>query len=114
MDKNKPLFTLTPCPPLFKNIKQKVYGKPWFRPEPFWGQSTDYPVFSIRLNNLCNIFIYIFLAAYSVLATHLFAYVAHFVFLRDVWVRTQRAAVAISCATNLATHLPNLATHLPA
>ncbi len=42
---------------------------------------------------------------------HSFAYVAHFVFLRDVW--TQRAAVASRCATNLATHLPNLATHLP-
>jgi hypothetical protein len=26
---------------------------------------------------------------------HSFAYVAHFVFLRDVWIRTQRAAVAI-------------------
>jgi hypothetical protein len=37
-----------------------------------------------------------------------FAYVAHFVFLRDVWIRTQRAAVA----TNLDTHLPN-AAHLP-
>jgi hypothetical protein len=44
---------------------------------------------------------------------HSFAYVAHFVFLRDVWIRTQRAAVAY--ATNLATHLPshNL-TRLPA
>jgi hypothetical protein len=44
---------------------------------------------------------------------HSFAYVARFVFLRDVWIRTQRAAVAY--ATNLATHLPshNL-TSLPA
>jgi hypothetical protein len=42
-----------------------------------------------------------------------FAYVAHFVFLGDVWIRTQRAAVASRCATNLATHLPNLATLLP-
>ncbi len=33
---------------------------------------------------------------------HSFAYVAHFVFLRDVWIRTQRAAVA-----SRATHLPN-------
>jgi hypothetical protein len=39
--------------------------------------------------------------------------VAHFVFLRDVWIRTQRAAVASGRFTNLATHLPNLATHLP-
>ncbi len=41
---------------------------------------------------------------------HSFAYVAHFVFLRDVWIRAQRAAVA---STNLATHIPNLATRLP-
>ncbi len=31
---------------------------------------------------------------------HSFAYVAHFVFLRDVWIRTQRAAVAKRRATN--------------
>jgi hypothetical protein len=37
---------------------------------------------------------------------HSFAYVAHFLFLRDFWIRTQRAAVASKCATNLATHLP--------
>jgi hypothetical protein len=36
---------------------------------------------------------------------HSFAYVAHFVFLRDVWIRTLIA--------NLAAHLPNLATHFP-
>ncbi len=34
---------------------------------------------------------------------HSFAYVAHFIFLGDVWIRTQRAAVASRCATNLAT-----------
>jgi hypothetical protein len=45
--------------------------------------------------------------------THSFAYVAYFVFLRDVWIRTQRAGVASRCATNLAAHLRNLATHLP-
>ncbi len=33
-----------------------------------------------------------------------FAYVAHFVFLRDVWIRNQRAAVASRRATNWATH----------
>jgi hypothetical protein len=43
---------------------------------------------------------------------HFFAYVAHFVFLRDVWIRTQRAAVESRSATNLATNLPNLVTHL--
>jgi hypothetical protein len=30
---------------------------------------------------------------------HSFAYVAHLVFLGDVWIRTQRAAVASRCAT---------------
>jgi hypothetical protein len=50
---------------------------------------------------------------------HSFAYVAYFVFLRDAWIRTQRAAEGNSRATNLATHLltvsqPSLlATHLP-
>jgi hypothetical protein len=33
-----------------------------------------------------------------------FAYVAHFVFLRDVWIRIKSAAVASRRATNLATH----------
>ncbi len=36
---------------------------------------------------------------------HSFAYVANFVILRDVWIRTQRAAVACRRATHLATHL---------
>jgi hypothetical protein len=38
---------------------------------------------------------------------HSFAYVTHFVFLKDVWIRTQRAAVASRRAANLATHLPS-------
>jgi hypothetical protein len=37
---------------------------------------------------------------------HSFAYVAHFVFMRDVWIRTQRAAIVSRRATALATHLP--------
>jgi hypothetical protein len=46
---------------------------------------------------------------------HSFASDAHFVFLRDVWIRTQRATNSASLLpTNLASHLPtNLATHLP-
>jgi hypothetical protein len=44
---------------------------------------------------------------------HSFAFVAYFVFSRDVWIRTQRAAVASMRATKLASHLPNLAAHLP-
>jgi hypothetical protein len=50
---------------------------------------------------------------------HAIAYVAYFVFLRDVWIRTQRAAIASRHAINLATHVPSwplisldLATHL--
>ncbi len=43
-----------------------------------------------------------------------FAYVAHFVFLRNVWIRTPAESCRESRhATNLATHLPDLATHLP-
>ncbi len=41
----------------------------------------------------------------------LLAYVAHFAFLRDVWIRTQRAAVARRRATSLATHLTKLKGH---
>ncbi len=35
---------------------------------------------------------------------HFFAYVAHLWFLRDVWIRTQSAAVASGSTTNLAAH----------
>ncbi len=44
---------------------------------------------------------------------HSFDYVAHFVFWRDVWIRTKWAAVASRRATSLATSHPHLATHLP-
>jgi hypothetical protein len=55
-------------------------------------------------------FLYIIFGLESV--RHSFDYVAHFVFLRDVWIRTQRAAISIMRATNIASHLPKLATHL--
>jgi hypothetical protein len=35
---------------------------------------------------------------------HSFVYVAHFIFLRYVWIRTQRAVVTSRRATNLATY----------
>jgi hypothetical protein len=35
----------------------------------------------------------------------LLCYVVLFVFMRYVWIRTQRVAAASRCATNLATHL---------
>jgi hypothetical protein len=41
---------------------------------------------------------------------HSFADVAHFAFLRDAWIRTQRAAIASRGATNLSTHLKNVKT----
>jgi hypothetical protein len=37
---------------------------------------------------------------------HAFAYVAHLVFLRYVWIRTQRYAVANRRTVNLVPHLP--------
>ncbi len=36
--------------------------------------------------------------------------IAHFVFLTNVWIRTQKTAVASRRATNLATHLPKILT----
>ncbi len=55
-------------------------------------------------------FLYIFVECVD----HSFAYVAHFVLSRNVWIRTLKAAVASRrvTGTNLATHLSNLATHL--
>ncbi len=57
-------------------------------------------------------FLYIFWGGLEC-AGHSFAYIANFVFLKDVWIRTQRATGASRRATNLATHLNHLATHLP-
>jgi hypothetical protein len=45
---------------------------------------------------------------------HYFAYITHFfLFLRDVWIQTQRAVIASMRTSNLDTQLSNLATHLP-
>ncbi len=44
---------------------------------------------------------------------HSFSYVAYLWFLRDVWIRTQSAAVASGRATNLDTHPLNLANYPP-
>ncbi len=41
-------------------------------------------------------------------AGHSLAYVAHFVFKKDVYIRNQRAAIASRRANNLANHLPIL------
>jgi hypothetical protein len=55
-----------------------------------------------------KIFIFFLFLGGQEFVGHSFAYVAHFEFLRDVWIRIQRAAMASRCATNLATHLPAL------
>jgi hypothetical protein len=55
-------------------------------------------------------FFFFFFLRVRVCSPLFFAFVAHFVFLREVWIRTQRAAIASRRAT---THLHNLATHLP-
>jgi hypothetical protein len=54
---------------------------------------------------LCIFFIY-FLFFFGGLecAGHSYAYVAHLLFLRDVWIRTQKATIASRRANSLATH----------
>ncbi len=59
----------------------------------------------VLLTPVINLFVYFFGGLECV--GHCFAYVAHFVFLRDAWFRAQRAAVTSRRATNLATHLSN-------
>jgi hypothetical protein len=54
-------------------------------------------------------FLYIYFGGLECVG-HSIAYVIHFVFLGDVWIRTHRAAVASRRTTNLATHLPYLFT----
>jgi hypothetical protein len=63
-------------------------------------------IFIIFVRVLRLFFIYFFGGLECV--GHSFVYVALFVVLRDVWIRTQRAAVASRLTTNLATHLPTL------
>ncbi len=53
-----------------------------------------------------NLFIFIFLAGWSVLDTPLLMSPI-FVFLRDIWIRTQRVAVAIRRPTELAFQVPS-------
>ncbi len=56
-------------------------------------------------------FFFIFLFSGLQCVGHSFAYGASFGFLVDTLIRTQRAAVASRCPTNLATHLPYYYQH---
>jgi hypothetical protein len=56
----------------------------------------------IILSLFCVSFLYIFIGLQCV--GHSFAYVTLSIFLRDVWIRTQRAAVESRRDNNLATH----------
>ncbi len=60
----------------------------------------------ITMHSMHYIYLFLYIFWRARVCWHPFAYVAHFVFLRDVWIRIQRAAAASRCATNLATHLP--------
>jgi hypothetical protein len=54
----------------------------------------------------CTVCITLLLNIFGVLecARHCFAYVTHLVFLRNVKIETQSAAVESGCATNVSTH----------
>ncbi len=67
----------------------------------------DFPNFQGVLQNILFFYFFILLLFFGGLKCvgHSFAYVAYFVFFKDVMIRTQRAAVASRCATNLATYL---------
>jgi hypothetical protein len=71
-----------------------------------WGVTLFYPTGAEHLHTF---FVYCFGGLECV--GNSFAKVAHFVFLRNVWIRTQRVAVASRCATNLSTHLLSLYTY---
>ncbi len=74
----------------------RTSGVSSFRSEPCrttaqWFSGT-YVIEKIR-KLCCRIFKYIYFWGVLQCVCHSFDYVAHFVFLRDVWIRTQRAAV---------------------
>jgi hypothetical protein len=58
-----------------------------------------------HLTNVCTLFLFVYFLAGFECVGHSFAYVAHYVFLRDVCIGTQRAAAASRRATNLAISL---------
>ncbi len=71
----------------------------------------EYTLLCLRERNCFALFLYIFNRLECV--GHSFAYVAHFVFLREVWIQTQRAAVASRLVYQLSYQSPYLSTHSP-
>jgi hypothetical protein len=66
------------------------------------------------LKNLYTLVFFVYFFGGLECVGHSFAYIAHFLFLGDIWIRTQRATIASRCATNLATHRhTNLASGHP-
>jgi hypothetical protein len=63
-------------------------------------------MFYVRSVKRYSIFFVYFLGGLECVG-HFFAYVAYLKLLKDVWIRTQRAALASRRATNLVTHLPD-------
>jgi hypothetical protein len=55
----------------------------------------------IFMSSICSDYFFVYIFGGLECGEHSFANVAHFVSLRDVWIRTQRAAGASRYATNL-------------
>jgi hypothetical protein len=86
------------CGPIFQELLRRI--KQEFRLKSVLeevAKATQLDVESVRLYFFC-----IFFCGLECVG-HYFAYVAHFVFLGDVWIRTQRAAVASRSTANSAT-----------
>ncbi len=93
--------------PLSWNISILVQNIIWSLDPPlsflFYMQDTTTQSF-LTLDRSSSLLLYFFGGLECV--GHSFAYVVHFVLLREVKIRTQRAAVASRRANNLATHFP--------
>jgi hypothetical protein len=59
---------------------------------------------SVNLPSIAIIIFFVYFFGGLECVGHSFAYIAHLRFLRDVWIRTQSAAVASWRAADLATH----------
>jgi hypothetical protein len=73
------------------------------RPKPASARAYGIPIIPDPDFDIRNNYFIIFFGGLQCVG-HSFAYVAHFEFFRDVWIRTQRAAVPSRRASNLATY----------